>query len=93
MNGIIFNIVYKNNHFEPTKLYGPTISLQSSNNYVVQSNLDNQHFVVSKQHVYSKPKNETLKFDFVNKNSIITKEHHNRKSTTIGKQKKNCMEL
>jgi hypothetical protein len=35
-----------------------------------------------------KPKNETLKFEFVNKNSIITKQHHNRKSTTIGKQNK-----
>ncbi len=55
MNGIILNIVYKNNHFEPIELYGTTISLQSSNN-VVQSNLDNQHFVVSKQHVYSKAK-------------------------------------
>jgi len=72
MNGIILNIVYKKNHFEPIELYGPTISLQSSNN-VVQSNLNNQHFVVSKQHVYSKPKNETLKFDFVNNFFIITK--------------------
>ncbi len=72
MNGIILNIVYKNNNFEPIELYGSTISLKSSNN-VVKSNLHNQHFVVSKQHVYLKPKNETLKFYFVNKNSIITK--------------------
>jgi hypothetical protein len=45
MNDITLNIVYGNDHSELAELYDPTISLQSSNN-VVQSSLDNQHFMV-----------------------------------------------
>ncbi len=87
MNGITLNIVYGNDHFERVKLYDPTISLQSSNN-VLQSSLNNQHIMVLKQHVCLKPKNETIRFDFVNRNYIITKQHHSRKSIIVGKQKR-----
>jgi hypothetical protein len=34
INGIIGNIVYGIDHFEPVELYDPTINLQSSNNVV-----------------------------------------------------------
>jgi hypothetical protein len=49
--------------------------------------------MVFKQHVCLKQKNETIIFDFVNKNYIITKQHHSRKSTIVGKKKKVCMEF
>jgi hypothetical protein len=72
MNGITLNIVYGNDHSQLGEFYDPTISFQSSNN-IVQSSLNNQHFMVLDQHVCLKPKNETIRFDFVNKIYITTK--------------------